>query len=474
MLDATNETLPTCNHVIQVSFYGKGHAGMLNALLTSGCRRILGGVCIGMTAGCGLFLRVPDIQCQTNADCEEFGPQAVCDVAQQACIFSPADAAKPPGSDASSGLDAAGSPIRSDAEGDVDAAVIAPLESGVGDTVVVGAIDASREAVVGADADLLDAKQARDEAMGDAACDDGCVGDAGVGDAGVGDAGTDAVGDAGGTVDVGSVVDSCPNDPAKTSPGLCGCGRAEPPADAGAAFCLRDFMIHRYSFNGTGAIAVDSIARADGMLLGASQTMAGGSVALAGDLNAATYAGEDYVALPSRILSNLTSATFEIWLTWSGVGAVGEAGGQHVFDFGSQAGTGPNAVGQTYLFLEPSSLGDGPMLAGFRPSVGQLTLVRAAATGALPLGVEKHAAVVVDGERGFLSVYLDGAPVGTVAITGSLANIDDADSWLGRSQFANNPEFHGLLHEFRIYGAALTATQVAASFAAGENPFYLP
>jgi hypothetical protein len=162
-----------------------------------------------------------------------------------------------------------------------------------------------------------------------------------------------------------------------------------------------------------------------------------------------------------------------MWLTWSGAAAVGGAGGQHVFDFGSQAGTGANAVGRTYVFLEPSSRVGGPMSAGFRGAIGSQAFVNAS-SGALPVGVVEQVAVVVDDAAGTLALYLNGMPVGVSPITGSLAGIDGENAWLGRSQFADNPEFHGLLHEFRIYSIALTASQVAASFAAGADPAYLP
>jgi hypothetical protein len=50
-----------------------------------------------------------------------------------------------------------------------------------------------------------------------------------------------------------------------------------------------------------------------------------------------------------------------------------------------------------------------------------------------------------------------------------IANISAAHNWLGRSQFAADPEFAGSISEFRVYGSARTAAQIQASYMAGEN-----
>jgi hypothetical protein len=35
-------------------------------------------------------------------------------------------------------------------------------------------------------------------------------------------------------------------------------------------------------------------------------------------------------------------------------------------------------------------------------------------------------------------------------------------NWIGRSQFANDPYFNGLVDDFRIYRGALSAMEIAA------------
>jgi hypothetical protein len=81
----------------------------------------------------------------------------------------------------------------------------------------------------------------------------------------------------------------------------------------------------------------------------------------------------------------------------------------------------------------------------------------------------KHVAVVVDDANGSASLYVDGASVGSVSITGALGLITPANSWLGRSNFSVDPELNGILHEFRIYNAPLSADLVRASFMAGPD-----
>ena len=54
--------------------------------------------------------------------------------------------------------------------------------------------------------------------------------------------------------------DQCPEDPDKTEPGVCGCG--VPDVDtAQVAGCqgLKDALVHRYSFDGTGTVITDSV-----------------------------------------------------------------------------------------------------------------------------------------------------------------------------------------------------------------------
>jgi hypothetical protein len=265
-------------------------------------------------------------------------------------------------------------------------------------------------------------------------------------------------------------VDGCPTDPKKTQPLVCGCNADESSdPDAGLAFCIKALLVHRYSFNGTGTVASDSIGTAHGAIMGgANATMSGGSVNLTGDLGA-RYTSEGYVSLPANLLDPLTSVTVEAWVTWRGAGGSGSQVWQRIFDFGNQVASGSELIGSTYLFLTPRTASNGFLRTAFSANgSGNETVVNAPV--ALPMNVQTHVAVVVDDPGNTIALYLNGAAQGSVMWTGTLAAINDAHSWLGRSNYGVDPEFNGILHEFRIFRAPLSDAQLRASYLAGPDP----
>jgi hypothetical protein len=285
-------------------------------------------------------------------------------------------------------------------------------------------------------------------------CNDQCVGDAaktvpGVCGCGLSDT---ANADSDAAVDC---VDACPNDPALTTAGACGCL-----PDTLGTMCLA----HRYQFDGTGAVATDSIAGAsgDGAVVGA--TLSGsGTVVLAGGTS------DQYVKLPARLISALgNSATIEAWVTWAGTGG----DWQRVFDFGnSTAGQDMQGDGQGYLFLTPRSSGSALRAAISAGAGGDAEDLVSSAT-ALPSATLTHVAVVVDGTAKTLTVYRNGASDGTPATlrpTIKLSGLKDLNNWLGRSQYQGDEELAGTFHELRIYSRSLSAAQVSASFTAGPD-----
>jgi hypothetical protein len=299
-------------------------------------------------------------------------------------------------------------------------------------------------------------------------CADGCPRDAAktaVGTCGCGQPDLDQDGD--GSADC---MDACPDDAIKTSPGICGCGQTDPSdAVGGELYCVRGQLAHRYSFDGTGAIATDSIAGADGVILSIVHSQqADGVLKLSGDLGSG-YGDEGYVTLPTTVWQGLTSATFEAWVTWQGKGPVGGSPWQRIFDFGDQV------LGQahSYLFLTPEGQG-GVRVAFSLDGNDPMNEVSVLAPMPLPLKMQKHVAVVVDAESSSLALYVDGVAQGSVRMHGQLAEINCANMWLGRSNFTEDPGFFGTLHEFRVYTRALNAQQLQASFAAGPDYRFLP
>src|SRR5262249_26024261 len=106
---------------------------------------------------------------------------------------------------------------------------------------------------------------------------------------------------------------------------------------------LAPVLVHRYSFSGDSSMtaATDSVGNAHGALVAGATLTGDGSV----DLNGT----DGYVDLPNGIISVLTNATFEAWVTWTGSSVW-----QRIFDFGNNsAGENNQGTGQTYLFLTP-------------------------------------------------------------------------------------------------------------------------
>jgi hypothetical protein len=299
---------------------------------------------------------------------------------------------------------------------------------------------------------------------------DNCPGDPGKTEPGICGCGVpDTDGDGDGACDC---VDGCPTDPKKTQPGICGCQADDPSVpDAGEAFCLKALLAHRYSFDGTGTVATDSIGTAHGTILGgANATLSGGSLSLTGDLGAG-YTTEGYVSLPGNILTGLTSATFEVWVTWRGPGAQGSRTWQRIFEFGDQVASGSNQLGHSYLFLTPYATSSGLLRAAYSLN-GSATETMVNGPSGFPTGTQQHVAVVVDDPGDTMTLYLNGAATGNVSLVGQLSAISNVNSWLGRSGYSVDPEFNGIFDEFRIYKTALTAAQVQTSYAAGPNPPY--
>jgi hypothetical protein len=282
--------------------------------------------------------------------------------------------------------------------------------------------------------------------------------------------------------------DACPADPEKTtSPGDCGCGRPDVDTDGDGALdcvdeCPRDpalevaqtcgcttrflrlCLAHRYSFNDPkGSLTVaDSVSGATGDAI--RMTLPGdGTVVLAG------AASDQYIQLPRGIVSSLgDSVTVEAWVRWDG-----ESGEwQRVFDFGDNDAMAPGQQGSglTYFFMTPAS-GNNRLLTALAMS-GRSNERVAEAPSSLPSAPDtfQHVAAVVDGKTKTLSLYLNGALQTASSLdVHRLSNLKDVNNWIGRSQFASDPEFGGTITEFRIYSAARSASQLSASAVAGPD-----
>jgi len=221
---------------------------------------------------------------------------------------------------------------------------------------------------------------------------------------------------------------------------------------------LQTSLIHRYSFDGTGTAVLDSKGAAHGDVIG-TELAGDGTLALLGERSG------QYVNLPNGLVSGLTSATFEAWLTWQG-----GAAWQRIFDFGSSS-SGEDmqgTVGTSYLFLTTASSTPPALRAAFSTNgVDDENICQGPA--AFPSMTLTHVALVVDPALQTMALYQDGAHVVTCTLPRPLSLIDDINNWLGRSNYVADVDLTGSYDEFRIYGAALTAEQLAESYAAGPD-----
>lgn len=241
--------------------------------------------------------------------------------------------------------------------------------------------------------------------------------------------------------------------------------------DAGAE--LRALLTHRYEFNGRGNTVLDSVGTAHGTSVG---------VALDGSGKLALSSNEQYVELPSGLISRLQSVSIECWVNWVGSSASyardGTTGSwQNLFTFGiSDQGEGQQGNGTRYIYLTPQPARDfgtnvraGYSLTGFNSE--------SYVSGKRPLPVSSDAkrgtqvVYVLDGAQNQLAIYIDGSLEIAVASSQQieLSAIPDVNNWLGRSQFVASPGFQGELLDVRIYGAALGAPQVELSFELGAD-----
>lgn len=138
------------------------------------------------------------------------------------------------------------------------------------------------------------------------------------------------------------------------------------------------------------------------------------------------------------------ASTFATWVKWRG-----GAGWQRIFDFG--AGT------NQYFFLTPAG-NDGNMRFAITIN-GNNAEQRIEAPMPLPTNSWCHVAVTLDGQSGVL--YLNGAPVATNSgVTIRPWQTLASSNYVGKSQFPADPAFNGCISSFRIFGRALSASEI--------------
>lgn len=191
------------------------------------------------------------------------------------------------------------------------------------------------------------------------------------------------------------------------------------------------------------------------------------------DLPGGSSGTQAYVDLPNGLISGLTAVTFETWLSIENDALAWT----RVFDFGNGSageltGPGGGASGTSYVFLGPT--------VNTNYQLNRVEIVdNAGSSGAQDVGVtftlgEPVHYVVTMANDGLgdstLSYWRNGVLlVDAVPAGAELADIEDVNNWLGRSNWTGDQNTDGTYDEFRIWDNAVDDTYVAASFAAGPS-----
>ena len=170
----------------------------------------------------------------------------------------------------------------------------------------------------------------------------------------------------------------------------------------------------------------------------------------------AADSGGAYVELPAEALDGTDDLTVSVRVRWSG----NTAPWQWMYALGTDT--------SRYLFTTPHH-GDGRLRTAVTTSGagGEATITGSAA---LPAEAWKTVTVTLDTTAERITTYLDGVAVASAPTTVSAGELvdDSADvaGYIGKG-FYPDPLFDGAVDDFRVYGSALSAEQVAALVGGG-------
>jgi hypothetical protein len=191
-----------------------------------------------------------------------------------------------------------------------------------------------------------------------------------------------------------------------------------------------------------------------------------GGAALDGSNELVLDGDDDYVDLPNDLLSGLEEVTIVAWVRHLGGPAY-----TRVFDFGSGSdgedpAEGLSTVGTTYVSVTPGT--------GFVPRRLAALVSRNGAGGeiAAPTDTRLDDAlhlVAVTVTSMSLGLFHDGALIALVPSSVPVADIENVNNWLGRSQYDQDPYFHGAYAGLRVFDHALDPCAVRTVYALGPT-----
>jgi len=220
-----------------------------------------------------------------------------------------------------------------------------------------------------------------------------------------------------------------------------GGGEGEPPSA----------LIHRYDFEGTGTAVLDRVGTQHGVVRGGAELEGDGALTFDGN--------DDYVALPSGLISNLEAVTLVAWLEWQGAPA---RCWQRILDFGNNDSTEIDGAGNvtSSIFVTPSNCSHNVLTAVLEFVDSQDTI---RALEPLPQDESSLVALVYDETDSRFELFLNGELVAAATPGRSLSEIDDVNNWLGRSQWIQDQVvfLRARYLEFRIYDRGLSVDEIA-------------
>lgn len=211
-------------------------------------------------------------------------------------------------------------------------------------------------------------------------------------------------------------------------------------------------LVHRYSFDDPpgSTAAADSVGGpAWNGVLPNGGTFGGGQLALAAS-------SQQYLQLPSGILSNYPAVTVESWVTFYDQLPVN----CFYFGFGNTNG----GSGNSYVFCAPQG--------------GRIAITASDWSGEqnaysgtdFSFQSDFHLVAVFNPPAGCLSLYTNGVLVGiNTAVTVPMSAVNDVYSYVGRSLYSADPYPDLTLDEFRIYSGALSSAEIAATQVLGPT-----
>jgi hypothetical protein len=224
-------------------------------------------------------------------------------------------------------------------------------------------------------------------------------------------------------------------------------------------------LLHRYTFNETsGTVLHDSIGTIDGTINGPVTLTGSQMITPPGNPppggNGLPTPASGWVSFPANqgMVSGLPNeASIESWVVWQGGGVW-----QEIFDFGAAATPGVSTGGGTYVMVSAHDGASGSLRMEWFP--GGLVL-----TGpSLQMGVLSQVVITHDQDRQLDKLYLNGQLLSSGINPRLWSSLPDTDNWLARDQWPD-PMFNGAYSDMRIWNGALTAGQVANSYAAGPD-----